>query len=159
MTCLRFLVDMCVSERVVAWLRDEGHDALHLSEIDLETADDRKVFAFAAESQRILVTFDVTFDLDFGEILAAGGARNSVVVFRLAKVGTSDDHRQARQTTGRPCPRAATGCHHHRRAQPQSHSHTADHAAGGPSPGGVVTGDELSPQRRQQILRTEVSAT
>ncbi len=32
---MRFLADMGVSQRVVSWLRNEGHDALHVREENL----------------------------------------------------------------------------------------------------------------------------
>ncbi len=77
---MRFLVDMNVSPKIAAVLRQEGHDAIHLSELGLGDADDVDVFARAAAESRIVVTFD----LDFGEIVAASAARHtSVLLFRL----------------------------------------------------------------------------
>jgi len=77
---MRFLVDMNVSPKIAAVLRQEGHDAIHLSELGLGDADDVDVFARAAAESRIVVTFD----LDFGEIVAASATRHtSVLLFRL----------------------------------------------------------------------------
>lgn len=77
---MRFLADMGVSQRVVAWLRVLGHEAVHLREQGLQTLPNGEIFAKAAREQRIVLTFD----LDFGEILAAtGGEVVSVIVFRL----------------------------------------------------------------------------
>lgn len=77
---MRFLADMGVPRRAVAWLREGGHDALHLSEAGLQRLPDAEVLAKASAEKRILLTFD----LDFSEIVAlTGGNPASVVVFRL----------------------------------------------------------------------------
>jgi predicted nuclease of predicted toxin-antitoxin system len=80
---VRFLLDMGVSPDVAAWLREQGHDALHLREEGLYGLDDLDIFAKAAAEQRILLTCD----LDFAEIVALSGNRTvSVVLFRLASM-------------------------------------------------------------------------
>lgn len=77
---MRFLADMGVSVRIVAWLRSEGHDAIHLREEGLQRLPNGAIFEKAAAEERILLTFD----LDFGEILALSGKQQvSVVLFRL----------------------------------------------------------------------------
>lgn len=77
---MRFLADMGVSIRVVEWLRAEGHDAAHLREEGLQRLPNGDIFVKADAEGRILLTFD----LDFGEILAlSGDHRVSVVLFRL----------------------------------------------------------------------------
>lgn len=77
---MRFLADMGVSQRVVEWLRANGHDALHLRDEGLQRLPNGEIFQKAAREQRIVLTFD----LDFGEILAASaGQIVSVVLFRL----------------------------------------------------------------------------
>lgn len=63
---MRFLVDMNLSPGVAAELRRKGHDAVHLGEAGLATLADASVFLKAAEENRVIVTFD----LDFGEIVA-----------------------------------------------------------------------------------------
>jgi len=76
---------MGVSPRIVQWLRDQGHDALHLREQGLQRMPDEQVFAKAAAESRIILTFD----LDFGEIVASTGNRHvSVVVFRVRDTRT-----------------------------------------------------------------------
>jgi predicted nuclease of predicted toxin-antitoxin system len=62
---------MGVSLRVVDWLRNVGHDVVHLHEQRLQRLPDSDVFSKAAAERRVLLTFD----LDFGEIVAlsAGG--------------------------------------------------------------------------------------
>jgi predicted nuclease of predicted toxin-antitoxin system len=77
---MRFLADMGVSQQVVAWLRTTGHDSVHLREEGLQRLPNGEIFQKAGREQRIVLTFD----LDFGEILAASaGQIVSVVLFRL----------------------------------------------------------------------------
>jgi predicted nuclease of predicted toxin-antitoxin system len=77
---MRFLADMGVSQQVVAWLRANGHDAVHLRDEALQRLPNGEIFQKAGREQRIVLTFD----LDFGEILAASaGQIVSVVLFRL----------------------------------------------------------------------------
>src|SRR5437870_8509566 len=82
---MRFLADMGVSQRVVEWLRAAGHDAVHLRDEGLQRLPNGEIFQKAASEQRIVLTFD----LDFGEILAgSGGQIVSVVLFRLRNTRT-----------------------------------------------------------------------
>lgn len=77
---MRFLADMGVSARVVEWLRAEGHDAVHLRDLGLQRLPNGDIFALAANQDRVVLTFD----LDFGEILAhSKGTTVAVVLFRL----------------------------------------------------------------------------
>jgi predicted nuclease of predicted toxin-antitoxin system len=77
---MRFLADMGVSQRVVEWLRSSGHDAIHLRDEGLQKLPDGEIFQKAIRELRIVLTFD----LDFGEIVAASrGGMVSVVLFRL----------------------------------------------------------------------------
>ena len=82
---MRFLADMGVAMRIVEWLRAQGHDVNHLREEGLQRMPDGDIFLKAATESRILLTFD----LDFGEILALSGERKvSVVLFRLHNTRT-----------------------------------------------------------------------
>jgi predicted nuclease of predicted toxin-antitoxin system len=77
---MRFLVDMNLPPAVAAWLRAEGHDAVHVLDAGLADLPDREIFARAAAEGRIVVTLD----LDFGEILGmAQGAGSGVILLRL----------------------------------------------------------------------------
>jgi len=77
---MRFLADMGVAQRIVEWLRAEGHDAVHLRDEGLQRTPNGEIFDKAATEGRIVLTFD----LDFGEIVAlSGGQRASVILFRL----------------------------------------------------------------------------
>ncbi|MGH9783830.1 MAG: DUF5615 family PIN-like protein, partial [Terriglobia bacterium] len=77
---MRFLADMGVSLRVVEWLRQKGHDAKHLREENLQQLPNGEIFKKAVRENQIILTFD----LDFGEIVALSrGNRASVILFRL----------------------------------------------------------------------------
>lgn len=77
---MKFLADMGISPRTVDLLRTLGHDARHLMDENLERLSDRDVLAKAKREECILLTHD----LDFGELLAASGAKlPSVIIFRL----------------------------------------------------------------------------
>ena len=63
---MRFLADMGLSARVVDWLRQSGHDVVHLSDRGLQRLPNGEIFRLAAEDRIVL-----TFDLDFGEIFSS----------------------------------------------------------------------------------------
>jgi predicted nuclease of predicted toxin-antitoxin system len=78
---MRFLVDECLATRLAAVLRDAGHDAVHVADLDLLGAADTAVMAAATQDERVLLSADT----DFGELLAAGKLdAPSVVLFRGA---------------------------------------------------------------------------
>ncbi len=78
---MRFLADAGISPRTVEFLRQRGHDAVHVRELAMQRASDPQVVEKARSDARILLTFD----LDFGAILALGVVdRPSTVIFRLA---------------------------------------------------------------------------
>ena len=82
---MRFLADMGVSLRVCQWLRNGGHDIVHLRDEKLQRLPNGAIFQKAIAEDRILLTFD----LDFGEILAGAGSRAvSVILFRLHNTRT-----------------------------------------------------------------------
>ena len=71
---------MGVSLTTVEALRAAHHDAVHLRDEGLIRLRDPEIAAKAVAEGRIVLTFD----LDFGDILAAtGSAGPSVVIFRL----------------------------------------------------------------------------
>ena len=82
---MRFLADMGVAQRVVQWLKAEGHDAVHLRDQNLHRLPNGAILQKAHSEKRILLTFD----LDFGEIIAlAEGRSASVIIFRLYNTRT-----------------------------------------------------------------------
>lgn len=60
---------MGIALRIVAWLRKNGHDVAHFREEGLHRLSDREIFRKAISENRIILTFD----LDFGEIVALSG--------------------------------------------------------------------------------------
>ncbi len=77
---MKFLADMGVSVSTVRRLRDHGHDAVHLREEGLGRLPDVAILEKAKQEGRVVLTFD----LDFGDLLATGAHRlPSVVIFRL----------------------------------------------------------------------------
>lgn len=71
---------MGVSLATVLALRESGSDIVHLRELGLHRLPDDRIMAKAASEGRIVITFD----LDFGELLAASGDLNpSVILFRM----------------------------------------------------------------------------
>lgn len=77
---MRFLADVGVSVSIAEMLREHGHDVLHLSEQSLHRLPDDEILVLARRDGRVILTFD----LDFGDLLAAGShSLPSVILFRL----------------------------------------------------------------------------
>ena len=77
---MRFLADMCMDVRVVSWLSSQGHNATHLRDEGLQRMPNGGIFEKAIAESRVVVTFD----LDFGEIVALSkGRKHGVILFRL----------------------------------------------------------------------------
>jgi predicted nuclease of predicted toxin-antitoxin system len=64
---MRFLADMGISPRTVDFLRDAGHDAVHLVERGFHELGDPDILALVREEERILLVHD----LDFSDLVAA----------------------------------------------------------------------------------------
>jgi predicted nuclease of predicted toxin-antitoxin system len=77
---MKFLANMGISPLTVAFLRGQGHDALHLHEQTLDRLPDPDILEKARSEDRVLLTTD----LDFADLLAHSGAQlPSVILFRL----------------------------------------------------------------------------
>lgn len=77
---MKFLADMGISLETVHWLRNNGHDAVHLHEEALDRLADTDSIAKARAEGRILLVHD----LDFGQLMSLSGSRlPSVITFRL----------------------------------------------------------------------------
>jgi predicted nuclease of predicted toxin-antitoxin system len=73
------LLDMNISPRLAARLRESGHDALHLRDQGLQRLSDEAVFEKARDERRILVSSTA----DSGDLAsAAGRAGASVILLR-----------------------------------------------------------------------------
>ena len=87
---MRFLIDECISARIVPPLAAMGHDVIHIADRDLRGHADDEVRALARKEARILVSADT----DFGELLArSGAALPSLILFRQGN--RSPEHRAA----------------------------------------------------------------
>jgi len=72
---------MGVSPLTVALVAVEGYDFLHLHEQQLDRATDEQILQKALREDRVIVTFD----RDFGKLLASSGASApSIVLFRTS---------------------------------------------------------------------------
>jgi predicted nuclease of predicted toxin-antitoxin system len=77
---VKFLADMGISPRTVAFLHTLEHDAVHLADQGLERLADQGIVEKARQEGRIVLVHD----LGFGELVAASGATlPSVITFRL----------------------------------------------------------------------------
>jgi predicted nuclease of predicted toxin-antitoxin system len=77
---MKFLADMGISPKIVDFLQNLGHQAVHLQVQGLQRLGDSEILEKARKEGCILLTHD----LDFGDLLAATGADlPSVVIFRL----------------------------------------------------------------------------
>lgn len=76
---------MCVDLRVASWLDSQGYNTTHLRNEGLQRLANGGIFDKAIVESRVVVTFD----LDFGEIVALSkGRKTSVVLFRLRNTRT-----------------------------------------------------------------------
>jgi predicted nuclease of predicted toxin-antitoxin system len=88
---MRFLADAGISPDTVAFLISLGHDAVHVRTLAMQRALDGAIVDHARTDDRIVLTFD----LDFGDILALGGLDcPSVVLFRLSDERPSEVNRR-----------------------------------------------------------------
>ena len=78
---MRFLADAGVSPKTVEFLKQLGHEAIHVRTLGLQQATDSEL----VDRARVDSSVVVTFDLDFGDVLAVGVLdKPSVIIFRLA---------------------------------------------------------------------------
>jgi predicted nuclease of predicted toxin-antitoxin system len=83
------LLDQGLAPRTAAILREEGFDAVHVSEIGLERADDLLILESARSDERVCVTLDHDFH---AHLAIANQGRPSVILLRVQGL---DAQRQA----------------------------------------------------------------
>jgi predicted nuclease of predicted toxin-antitoxin system len=80
---MKLLLDMNLSPRWVSFLRQQGWEALHWSQVGQASATDTEIMVHAAAVGAVVVTHD----LDFGAILAVThGKKPSVIQIRSEDV-------------------------------------------------------------------------
>ena len=78
---MKFLLDMGLARSTADFLRQQGHDAVHLREQGLQRLDDQGIVDKARLEGRVILTHD----LDFGRIIALSQSRlPSAITFRLS---------------------------------------------------------------------------
>jgi len=76
---VKFPVDMPLSPGLAAWLREQGHDAVHALEMGLQHAPDIEILMRAKQEARTIVTAD----LDYPRLLALAQTTDpSLILFR-----------------------------------------------------------------------------
>ncbi|NOT02850.1 MAG: DUF5615 family PIN-like protein [Phycisphaerales bacterium] len=79
---MRFLVDNSLSPRMAEELIRAGHEAVHVRDLNMASADDDDIFDMAQDKKCILLSEDT----DFGTLLATRHTmRPSVVLFRCQR--------------------------------------------------------------------------
>jgi predicted nuclease of predicted toxin-antitoxin system len=72
--------------RITSWLNSHGHEATHLRDQGLQRLPNGAIFDKGIAESRVIVTFD----LDFGEIVALSkGRKTGVILFRLRNTRVS----------------------------------------------------------------------
>ncbi len=78
---MRFFVDMPLSSKLAAWLRNLGHDVVQANDLAMNAASDTAILQFATAQSRAIITADLDFPRLFslmgsvgpGLILLRGG--------------------------------------------------------------------------------------
>jgi hypothetical protein len=71
---VRFLLDQNMSPLVAKFLREAGHDVVHVRDLGFASASDRTILEAAAAQARTIISADT----DFGELLAETSASAGV---------------------------------------------------------------------------------
>ena len=82
----RVLLDQGLAPVVAALLRQDGWDAIHVSEVGLDAAEDMAILDAASEGERVCVTLDHDFH---AHLAMARAGRPSVVLLRVPGLSSS----------------------------------------------------------------------
>jgi predicted nuclease of predicted toxin-antitoxin system len=82
---VKFLVDMPLSPDLAAWLREQGHDAVHTVALQLDRAPDVEILGRANLEGRTVITAD----LDYPRLLALAELRTQVSSSSAAATGAT----------------------------------------------------------------------
>ncbi len=95
---MKFLLDMGLARSTANFLRDRGHDAVHLREQGLQRLSDDAIIGKARVEGRVILTHD----LDFGRIVALSQSHvPSVITFRLNDMRPGEVNRYLTHTLAR----------------------------------------------------------
>jgi predicted nuclease of predicted toxin-antitoxin system len=95
---MKFLLDMGIARSTADYLRNHGHNAVHLREVGLQRLSDHDIIHKARTEGRVILTHD----LDFGRIIALSQSHlPSVITFRLNNMQPSQVNRYLAQTLAR----------------------------------------------------------
>jgi len=87
---MKILIDMNLSPDWVIVLQKNGIDAVHWSSVGTHHATDREIMNYAFRNDQIVFTHD----LDFGDVLAATGAKGpSVIQVRSEDITPDKNHK------------------------------------------------------------------
>ncbi|HEY4761983.1 MAG TPA: DUF5615 family PIN-like protein [Thermoguttaceae bacterium] len=76
---MKFLIDMPLSPALADWLKQQGQDAGHASDLGLAKALDVEILEFAHREQRVIITAD----LDYHRLLALAQSEGpGLILFR-----------------------------------------------------------------------------
>ncbi|MCP4757738.1 MAG: hypothetical protein GY866_43320 [Proteobacteria bacterium] len=95
---MKFLVDNALSPLIAQSLRKSGHDAIHVGEIELQSATDSDIFKRAEEEDRIIVSADTDFANYISQYTSADPTPTGQVYFPSFFV-SSDSSREIRKAS------------------------------------------------------------
>lgn len=81
---MRFIIDAQLPPRLAALLCEAGHDAEHVTDIDLGAADDTAIWSYAKKNSAVIISKDQ----DFAERAKSAKKAAQVVWIRLGNTTT-----------------------------------------------------------------------